>query len=696
MALIGSIRKRTGLLIGIIAVAMLAFLLMDGLSTASRTAGAGGQNVGKIAGEKVGIQYFDQMYNDYESRFRTFNPQFETDEAGRAELRDLVWNDIVTEKLLKSNYKDLGISVTLKELEQALYGDNVHPIARNLLSDPETRQFDNVSASQFIRSVEEGVDTRPEAITFVNHLKKIVYESLVKEKYANLYNGGQFVPDFLAQKAKQNSGANATISYVYIPYSDVADDEVSVSDKDLQAYLTKHSSEYQKEASKDVWIYKIDIVPSAEDSAFAKAELNDLLVKFKEASNDSVFVRKYSDVDYDVVYQKRDELLANPNVIGFFEDEIGTYYEPYFGNNAYTVTKLVDRKMIPDSVEASHILLPQPQTVEERDSLQNLADSLLTYLQNGGDFAAVAAKHSVDQSNSQNGGELGYFPQGTMVKPFNDACFFTHKEGDVFQVVSQFGLHIVKLTDATPATVAVRLAHVTRELEYSKHTAKDLLNKMNEFRLEHDSPEKFEAAANGSDYVISKLQLTQNQVVVGQLGQAREIVKWAFQEKVGSIKDFDINDQYILAYIKAENPKGTQPLEAVKGEITQKVINQKKAEKIIADLGSYTDLQSVASQTGKEVESDFALRASFPRLKGGEEPDVAGHVFGMEEGSISQPIKGESGCYVVQVETISIPTVEGANLIAEKNSLKVPFDITQAVEELKEDAGIKDSRYLFY
>lgn len=696
MALIGSIRKRTGLLIGIIAVAMLAFLLMDGLSTASRTAGAGGQNVGKIAGEKVGVQYFDQMYNDYESRFRTFNPEFETDEKGRADLRDLVWNDIVTDKLLASSYKDLGISVTLKELEQAIYGDNVHPIARNLLSDPDTRQFDNVSASQFIKGVEEGTDTRPEAITFVNHLKKIVYESLLKEKYANLYNSGDFVPDFLAQQAKKNSGANATINYIYFPYSDVADADVSVTDKELQTYLANHSDVYKKEASRNVWFYKIDIIPSAEDSADARAELNDLLVDFKKAKDDSIFVRKFSDVEFDVVYQKRDELLANPNVIGFFEDEVGTYYEPYFGNNAYTITKLVDRKMIPDSVEASHILLPQPQTIEQRDSLQNLADSLLAYLQEGGDFSAVAATHSVDQSNSQNGGDLGYFKPGTMVKPFNDACFYQHEEGDVFQVVSQFGLHIVKITDATPATEAVRLAHVTRALEYSKHTAKDLLNKMNEFRLEHDSPEKFEAAAEGSDYVISKLELTQNQAVVGQLGQAREIVQWAFKEKVGSIKDFDINDQYILAYIKADNPKGTQPLEAVRGEITQKVLNQKKADQIIKNLGSYTDLQTLASQSGKEVESGFALRASFPRLKGGEEPEVAGHIFGMEEGAISEPLKGESGCYVVQVESISIPAVEGVNLAAEKNNLKVPFDINAAIEDLKDDAGIKDSRYLFY
>jgi peptidyl-prolyl cis-trans isomerase D len=376
MALIGSIRKRTGLLIGFIAFAMLAFLLMDGLSTRSMMGGSGSQNVGKVNGEKIGVQFFDQMYNDYEQRFTTFNPEFVTDEQGRADLRDLVWNEILIDQIYKSNFKDLGLTVTLKELENALYGDNVHPIAKNILTNPETRQFDPNFAFQVIKAVEDGTNTQEQDIAIITHLKKIVKESLLKEKYANLYNSGSFVPDFLAKQAKKNNGINATISYVYFPYTDIADTEIKVTDKELQSYLTKNSKSYEKEASRSVWIYKLDILPSAEDTAFAKADIAKLLEEFKTTENDSIFVRKYSEVDYDVVYLKKEDLLANPNAEAFFTDEVGTFYEPYFSNNAFSVTKLADRKMIPDSVKASHILLPQPQTVEQRDSLQALADSL--------------------------------------------------------------------------------------------------------------------------------------------------------------------------------------------------------------------------------------------------------------------------------------------------------------------------------
>jgi peptidyl-prolyl cis-trans isomerase D len=696
MALIGSIRKRTGLLIGFIAVAMLAFLLMDGLSSQSRMGGAGNQNVGKVKGEKVGVQYFDQMYNNYEQRFSTFNPEFLTDEQGRADLRDLVWNDILTDKILRSSYKDLGLSVSDKELANALFGDNVHPIVKNVLVNPETRQYDAKFANDVIKSIEEGTNTQPQDSAIITHLKNIVKETLLKEKYANLYNAGAYVPDFLAKQAKKINGINATISYVFFPYTEVADAEVKVTDKELQAYLTKHSESYKKEASRNVWIYKLDIVPSAEDSAFAVADMNKILEDFRVAANDSIFVRKFSEVDYDVVYQKKEELLSNPNVEAYFADETGTFYEPYFLNNAYSVTKLVDRKMIPDSVRASHILLPQPQTIEQRDSLQALADSLVIMLKAGADFASLAALHSTDNSNNQTGGDLDYFKMGDMVKPFNDACFYIYRRGDIFQVPSQFGLHIVKITEATPATVAVRLANVTRSLDYSKGTAKDLLNKMNEFRIEHDTPEKFEAAADSNNFNITKVELLANQVTIGQLGQAREIVKWAFTEKVGAIKDFDINDQFVLAYIKSGSEKGVQPLEAVRGEITQKVLNQKKADYIISKMPEFSNLQDLASKSGKEVETGYALRASFPRLKGGEEPEVAGKVLGMKQGSLSAPLKGETGCYVVLLESITIPELEGGDLSAEKNNLKVPFDINSAIEQLKEISGVKDLRHLFY
>ncbi|MEZ5024373.1 MAG: peptidylprolyl isomerase [Chitinophagales bacterium] len=475
------------------------------------------------------------------------------------------------------------------------------------------------------------------------------------------------------------------MAYVYFPYSEVGDDQVTITEKDLQAYLTKNAEAYKKEASREIQYYKIDIVPSAEDTAKAYEDMQALLVEFKDAKNDSMFVRKYSDELYGSKYFTEDQLAGDVNAANYFTDEVGTYYEPTFANGAFTITKLTDRKMIPDSVKARHILLPQPQTIAQRDSLQALADSLTELIKNGADFAALAAVHSTDESNKSDGGDLGYFSQGVMTPPFNDAAFYGHKQGDTYQVITSFGLHIVKIDAAKPVNPAVRLARVTRKLKFSKQTEKDLLNVQNEFRKNHSTPAEFEAAAAGSEYNISTVEVTQNQTDVQGLGTVREIVRWAFKEDVGSISGFDINDQYIVAYIKSGAKEGIQPLAAVKGEITQKVASEKKAALIDEKIKGYSaaNLQELASKSGKEVKTNAGFNYNFPTLEGSDEQKVAGIIFGMKEGETSAPVNGKSGVYVIQVNSKDVPAADD-NLAAQKRSLKAPFNFDAALEEMKD------------
>ena len=697
MALIGSIRKRTGLLIGVIAIAMFAFLLMDGLSSRNRMGGAGNQNVGKIGNQKISAQYFDQKYNSYEERIRTFNPQFESDEAGRAQVRDLVWNEIASDVILGDKMKNMGLEVSLDELGNSIYGTNVHPYAKSILANPQTGQFDPQFAYAVVQGVENGSNTTPGDINIINQLKSLIKETLIKEKYSALFNKGMYVPDFLAKDAKKYSLASADVAYVYFPYSEIGDDQITITEKDLQAYLTKNAEAYKKEATREIQYYKIDIVPSAEDTAKAYEDMQALLVEFRDAKNDSMFVRKYSDELYGSKYFTEDQLAGDVNAANYFTDEVGTYYEPTFANGAFTITKLTDRKMIPDSVKARHILLPQPQTIAQRDSLQALADSLTELIKNGADFAALAAVHSTDESNKLDGGDLGYFTQGVMTPPFNDAAFYGHKQGDTYQVITSFGLHIVKIDAAKPVNPAVRLARVTRKLKFSKQTEKDLLNVQNEFRKNHSTPAEFEAAAAGSEYNITTVEVTQNQTDVQGLGTVREIVRWAFKEDVGSISGFDINDQYIVAYIKSGAKEGIQPLAAVKVEITQKVANEKKAALIDEKIKGYSasNLQELASKSGKEVKTNAGFNYNFPTLEGSDEQKVAGVIFGMKEGETSAPVNGKSGVYVVQVNSKDVPAADD-NLAAQKRSLKTPFNFDAALEEMKDDAGVKDMRYMFY
>lgn len=701
MAVIGSIRKRTGLLIAVIAVAMFAFLLMDGLASRNRMGGAGNQNVGKIGGQKISAEYFNRAYNEYENRIKTLNANFALDEAGQAQVRDAVWNEIAADVLIGKNFDKMGLQVSDEEVADAMYGSNISQEAQSILVNPQTGKYDPTFAYNLVQNVENGNLNQPEYITLVKELRGLLEDNLLRSKYTNLFNKGMYVPNFLAAEAQKESASTADISYVYFPYYEITDDQVEVSDKDLQNYLSANAAAYEGEATKEVQLYITDIVPSAADTADALEDVKELLEEFKGAKNDSLFVRKYSDVAYDIVYKKADEIFGDENAENYFVDEVGTYYEPTFSNatNSFSVFKLTDRKMLPDSVKASHILLPQPTTIAERDSLIALADSLIEEIKNGASFNDLAAIHSADNSNKDKGGDLGYFGPGRMVKPFNDACFFVYEQGDVFQVPSQFGLHIVRIDRAKPTTPAVRLAEVRRALEYSKQTANDLMHARDQFHQEHNTPSKFETAADGDEYAVTTVTLTPNQTDVAGLGSARDLVQWAFKNKVGTIKGFDVNDKYFVAYIKGETAEGLPSVASLKGELTQKVLEQKKAAYIadqVKTAGS-SNLQELASATNKEVKTNAAFNLGNPTLEGSvKEPNVGGAIIGLADGSISEVIPGKFGAYVVQLNSKTIPESGGAVSAGYKNSLKVPFNYYGAIEDMKDKADVKDTRYMFY
>ncbi|MEZ5024374.1 MAG: SurA N-terminal domain-containing protein [Chitinophagales bacterium] len=199
MALIGSIRKHTGVLIFAIGIALALFLLSEVLSGKSRMGGANNQNVGKIGNQKISAQDFDKKYNAYEERIRTFNPHFQGDESERAQVRDLVWNEIAADVILGNKMKDMGLEVSLDELGNSIYGTNIHPYAKSILANPETGQYDVNYAYNVMQAVENKTINNEYYNKMIPQLKSLLAETLIKEKYSALFNKGMYVPDFLAK-----------------------------------------------------------------------------------------------------------------------------------------------------------------------------------------------------------------------------------------------------------------------------------------------------------------------------------------------------------------------------------------------------------------------------------------------------------------------------------------------------------------
>ncbi len=700
MAVIGAIRNRTGILIGFIAVAMLLFLIADPSITGSLFGGGGAGNVGKINGKPVDYIEYQNKYSDYESRVTNLFPSFNADDNGKAQLREEVWNQFAADKLLGSYMNNLGISVSDQELGNAIWGDNVHFFAQNVLVNPETGRYDNGFARLYVNAIDDENNARAKEFEKkIYDLENMIKEDRIKAKYASFFNKGVFIPDFLAAENKALSAATADLSYIFLPYNQVEDGQVSYTDKDLQNYIDQHADAYDREESRTISYYTINIVPSVEDTAQAIEDLNKVLGDFRTTDNDSLFIRKYSDEAYYGTWGTEALLEGETKLTEFFTDEVGTFYEPYFQNESFYISKLIDKKVVPDSIKARHVMLV-PKTIEERDSLILLMDSLENQLAEGNvTFDELVRVHNADNTFGDENGDLGYFnmdsdPLNSQHARYN--AIFRYKQGDVFRTFSNNGFHLIKIDRAVAKTPAVKVGHVSRKLKYSKNTERDLLRDKNNFRATYGTAEKFEAIP--ADYKIETVEVAKNDVTVQGLGVAREMVQWAYKEKPGVVSDFDIDDRYIVAYLKGGKEAGVQPLDAVKGEVELKVANEKKAAYWIDQVNNAgsSNIQELASALGKEVTPLSSLSYNARALSGGgNDSDVVGYAFGLEEGALGAPIAGEDGVYVIQLTKKTIPEV-GAVSANDKAPLKSVYDFNSIITELLDESDVKDERFNFY
>lgn len=690
------------MVIGFIAIALLMFLLMDALSSNSMINSAGGEKyAGKINGKNIPIQDYANRYNAYENDLRSLYPGQAFDDQTSESIRDQVWNDLILDKLIGKNFNKMGINVSAIEMGFYLWGPNPHMLVRQLFTNPNTGEFNPEQVRYVIQNMEE-IDQTGMLAPQMAALQNIVEQERIKTKYFSMVAKGVHIPTFLMQKQNAENMTTALVSVVSFLYNDIDDDEIKVTEEDLKNYLKKNGNKYKTEEYVELEYMLVNIIATAEDSASLKERMKTIYEDFLKTENDSLFAKRNTEVPNTFDYYFKDDVSDRILADSFFSKPIGKILQPYEEDGAYKVTKIMDRKLIADSVSASHVLF-KFENAQQRDSVIALADSLIELLKaNKIRFADVARIHSQDQSNANNGGFLNFFKQGQMVKPFNDKVFYGMKQGDISRVETNFGLHIVRVDRSVPNKPAVRLAECVYNIRAGKVTNSDAFRKAVSMEQVYNTGEKFEKAKD-SITVKRTAPIFSNQSSITGIGAAREVVRWAFKAKMDEVKMFDLDNQFIIARMVKRVPKGIKPLEDVKTEVELEVRNEKKAEKLLAEVktkmtGS-TSIQQVASNTEKEVVTTN-VSASSPFIEGiGSEPIVAGAVFSLTPGKLFGPIKGDYGVYVVQIDDFSQqegePNFQLALLQLQSNIMS-KLNYQSILKALKDKAEIEDKRYEFY
>jgi parvulin-like peptidyl-prolyl isomerase len=512
-----------------------------------------------------------------------------------------------------------------------------------------------------------------------------------------------------------------------MPYSAIVDSTVEVTEAEKKAYYNANKEDFKQEAVRNIEFIDFTIAPSEEDRNDIKMELeglledkviyntstgmNDTTYGFANTDSDSAFAAMYSDQPIDMNYYPQEGGLPPVLDTVLFDAEVGTIIGPYEEANGFKVSKLSGIKYLPDSVKARHILIAyqgaeRSQATRAPFEAKQLADSLFAVIQDDiSMFDSISRQYNDDLVAAGKGGDLGWFSQGQMAVPFNNYCFY-NETGDLGLVITNFGFHIIEITDQEGSNKSVQVASIYREVLSSETTIKNVYNEASTFASEAQRSDDFRALAEEKGYQLRPAtNIKEFDENIPGLGQSRKIVQWAWNEEreEGAIGLIDNNGQsYVVVVLTDVLEEGYTPMEKVMGRVTQGARDAKKAEQLVAKINEAvegeTDLKAIAAKLETTVKTQSLNRKSVALTGAGNEPEVIGKMVAMQPNVLSEPVAGERAAYIFMVTNVN-DGFEKPDYNEDMNNLEQGMRTRvagESFESIRKQADIDDRRAMFY
>jgi peptidyl-prolyl cis-trans isomerase D len=716
MAIIGDIRKRSGLLVGAIALSIFLFLLGDAVNNQFSVLGKSKANdAGSVNGQMIPYQDYSNQVNDnvknVESQYK-----MSVGDQQRNAISQQTWDDMVNKIVMDDATARTGLAVSDDEMVSLTTTENAHPMIRQPFGG---ERFNPMYVKQFLQNIaidEKGQEPGYKQKAW-NQLLKEVKKSQLQSKYSLLVaKGVGDVPDWLAEDLYYESNKSADFKYVLLPYTEVNDNEIKYTDNDLKDYLDKNAARFTSpDETRTIRYVAFDIIPSSVDSATALKGLTDKLDEFKKGaskSDDSLFVKLYSETPFDDLYKTRDQLLGSSIADSLFGAKTGTIIGPYVENNMYKFAKVSARKMMSDSVRVKEIVvsLANVKTEAEQKTRFALVDSLFKAIDSlHADFATIAAQYSDDPASKMNGGLVGWVkaadPQYDEF--YKNIVFHNGEMGKTYRYIDGQNnlIKFIQIVEEKPSKQGIKVAYFTRSIIPSQETENNIYSNVTQFVSTTSTEDKFKAYMKAHERdVKTAVNITKGSYDVMGLGSARSLVKWVYGAKRGDVSPIislgtSTNDRkHIIAYLESVTGKGTPELESVRQSVLQAYMKEKKYEllaKKITDVkaGSIDDLGAKLGKTVQEADRVTFLNTNLPT---GNEPAVAATAVSLAQGKMSGPVKGNAGVYVVQKTNGFDPPkptdmTQQAMMLRQSSYMKA----RAAADVLKKLAKVDDNRLNF-
>jgi len=701
MALIGTIRNNSWLLIVVIGLALAAFIIMDMTSAGNRGGAVTSLAMGKVEGKTVD-------WNEFQGVENMLYSGSSSDVFLR---RSQLWNYFVEEAIVSKQAEALGLQVSRDELIDLQFGANKSPVIINRFRNPQTGAVDVNTLNQFRQQIQDG-SIQPEQKRFWAHQEKEIIKDRLQSKLNTMVGKALYTPTWMVEQTYGDQTQRIAFDFVKVPFTEVDDSEIKLADADFSSYLAANKGTYmQNEETRRVEYVAFDVIPSAADSAQYREELTNLIVGFESTDNDTVFVENnYGSVNPTWLAAADLPVSIQGAVAG---TAVGKVYGPYLEGNTYQILKVMERAALADSSTTRHILINATDAASFAAADAKI-DSIKTAIESGSDFEELAKALSQDQGSAAKGGLYEKIPVNQFVPQYQDVML-NGQFGKLYKARTAYGVHLIEpISRSSKTTDRVKIAIISQSITPSEDTQNAVFEEANTFLAKNRTLADMQAtvAQSGTLSVESSGALKANDFSVGSLGSgsdAREIVKFAYDPSVdegavsAGVYSFQdpvelYTNKYVVAGLKSVQDAGMPSVASIKDEIEALVRNQKKGEALQGKI-SGSDLNAIAGQFDSEVENakDVTFDASFvPGL--GNEPKVIAAAFNMDVNSVSQPIVGTSGVYVVKLNNKpAVGTAVNIPQLRKNSSSTAATQVTtRLMQAMKKNAEVEDLRSKFY
>ncbi|MDH3268241.1 MAG: peptidylprolyl isomerase [Ignavibacteria bacterium] len=673
------------------------FVLFMVISDSNVLEALGGKTnyVGSINGVEVSYQEFQGAV---ERQRETQKQQTGNDipEEQFDQFRDQVWESIVTEKLIEQEVQRLGITVSDQEVKDIILGEDPPEFLKQNFID---------SLGRFNRQMYEEAIFNPQNEQILLQTEEFVRQSRYREKLQSLLEAGITLgEDEIERKfIQQNTYMDA--QYALFANALFPDSVLKITEDDLRKFYDDNPDKFKVNAQRKLRYVFFKNEPSHADSMLVIKNLENVKRMAESDTSDfKYFVEIYSEAPYAVDTFTVNQ-LSNEAIKAFRVANKGAIDGPFPSmSGGFDLYHLLN--VIPSNekfVRASHILISQMG-----DDEANLAEANRIYseLNNGADFSKMAMEFSKDPGSAKNGGDLGWFGKGMMVKEFDEASF-TGKVGEIQKPVkTSFGYHIILVTDVSTSKYIVE--RILNAVQESATTRDAKMTSANDFSYLAQK-NSFEKEAELMGYAIQESgNFALKSASIPGLGANKRLVNFAFENSLNSISDvYRMPTGYVVAQVSEVISDGLEKFEDVQPKVRQLLVIERQYEKTLqlaledmkkAD-NDLNKLKQVDSRIQVGNTGRFNSASSIPMI--GKDNAFIFTALSMKVGETSEPVKGLRGYYTIHIleKTPFDSTAFQAQIATLRNNLyqeKKSAALATWIAEIKEKANIEDKRYMFY